>query len=502
MKKIFTMLILCLVTTELASAGVIQVEPGTDKITAAMSTASPGDALELAEGVYWETKTLNTIHGDLTLRGADDVEAIVYGPTEEEGDFIHLYGNLWLENLILVGSDKSRIGIVNYYGGVETDGAEFTADKNNIYINNCMFLVFVRDHLSQHAGSAWGTDPWEFPLEDNKWHPYDTVRVTNCMFYGAEISNNRAIYLGQRQARYVEVRNSTFWNLGRDGLEVHGGYVGSDPEAPGPGSELQYVTTIADHLTIFNTYNNSPDQGVGEGGDGIHYEWSNRNQSMTNCIAFRTGRFCFKGKRGESELTVASFCMGDSANVSGDYNPPTVYYWSMTRGEGCWETNPNFNDHWNGDFSLNPDLSDAIGTADDGSNIGDLHWDNPSTYWPNKNELHAIIEKAKTAYGSGVEERSPTVVKEFELCQNYPNPFNPSTKINYSLAKSELVTLTIYSITGQKVRTLVNEVKNAGAHSVLWGGFNDEGQLMSSGVYLYILKSESAVDTKKMIFIK
>ncbi len=101
-----------------------------------------------------------------------------------------------------------------------------------------------------------------------------------------------------------------------------------------------------------------------------------------------------------------------------------------------------------------------------------------------------------------MEERSPTVVKEFELCQNYPNPFNPSTKINYSLAKSELVTLTIYSITGQKVRTLVNEVKNAGAHSVLWGGFNDEGQLMSSGVYLYILKSESAVDTKKMIFIK
>lgn len=491
--KIFITLILCLVAAGLVSAGVIPVEPGTDKISAAMVSATAGDILELAEGVYWETKTLNTIVGDLTIRGAEDAEVIVYGPTEVEGDLIHPYGNLWLENLILVGSDKSENGITNYYGGVDTDGGEFTADKNNIYISNCIFLVFVKNHILQ---PEYNTD-----YSDNKWHPIDTLRIIDCLFYGAEVTNKRAIKIYQRQARYIEVRHSTFWSLGQDALDVYGGFVGDDAESPGPGSELQYLTTIADHLTIFNTYNNCPEQKIGRGGDGIHYEWSNRKQSMTNCIAFRTGRFCFKGKRGEPELTVASYCMGDSANVSGDYDPPTVFYWTMTKGPGCWEVNPYFNDHWNGDFSLNPDLSDAIGTAEDGSNLGDPHWDDPSTHWPHKEELHALIEKAKTAYGTGVEER-PTVVKRFQLYQNYPNPFNPSTKINYSLAKPGLVTLTIYSVTGQQVRTLVNEVKNAGFYSVIWDSLDDQGQSMSSGVYVYILKSGSMVEAKKMLFIK
>ncbi|HEX9972120.1 MAG TPA: FlgD immunoglobulin-like domain containing protein [bacterium] len=500
--RIFFILILGLVSAGFALAGVIQVEPGIDKISTAMTNANPGDTLLLAEGVYWETKTLNTIDGNLTIRGIDEAEVILYGPIVAEGDFIHVFGNLWLENLILVGSNKSRIGIINYHGGVETSGGEFTAEKNNLYINNCMSLVFVRDHIGQHAGSIWGEEPWEFPLADNKWHPYDTLRVTNCLFYGADISNNRAIFIGQRQARYIEVRSCTMWSLGQDGLEVNGAIVGDDVDNPQPGSDLLYVTTIADHLTIFNTYNKCPDQSIGRGGDGIHYEWSNRNQSMTNTIAFRTGRFCFKGKRGESELTAASYCMGDSANVSGDYNPPTIYYWTMKKGDGSREGNPYFNDPWNGDFSLNTSLSDAIGGADDGSNMGDPHWDDPSTYWPKKDDLHAIIEKAKTAYGTGVEKHSPGVVKHFELYQNYPNPFNPHTIISYSLEEPAFVTLTIYNISGQQVRILVNEVKGAGSHSVLWDGSNDDGQMMSNGVYLYKLKSDSRAEVRKMLFIK
>jgi hypothetical protein len=491
--RIFTALILCLVTVGLSSAAVISIEPGLDKISAAMTAATSGDILVLAEGVYWETATLNTIEGDLTIRGAVGAQAIIYGPTQVGGDLIHIMGNLWLENLVLIGADSSVNGIVNYHGGVDTDGGEFTAVKNNLYVNNCISMIFDQTHIEQVADNTL--------FSDGKYHPYDTLRVTNCLFYGADITNSRGINVEQRQARQIEVRNSTLWSLGQDALEVEGAYIGSASD-PGAGSDLQYLTTIADHLTIFNTYNNCPEQQIGRGGDGIHYEWSNRKQSITNTIAFRTGRFCFKGKRGESELTAASYCIGDSANVSGDYNPPTVYYWTMKRGDGCREGNPYFNDHWNGDFSLNLSLSDAIGGADDGSNMGDPHWDDPSTYWPKKDELHAIIEKAKTAYGTGVEEHSPGVVERFELHQNHPNPFNPSTTISYSLAKPELVTLTIYSITGQKVRTLADDVKGAGTHSVLWDGFNEDGKLMSSGVYFYVLKSASMVETKKMLLIR
>jgi hypothetical protein len=499
--KLFIMMILFVTVGILSAQNVISVNPGTDQVSAAMATATAGDILELSEGVFTETNTLNTINGDLTIRGADGAEAIIYGPTVVGGNLIHVYGNLWLENLILVGSDSSRIGIVNYHGGVETSGGEFTAEKNNLYINNCMFLVFVKEHIGQHAGSTWGEDPWEYPLDDNKWHPYDTLRVTDCLFYGADITNNKGIFVGQRQARYIEIRRSTMWSFGTDAFEVHGAYVGDDVDNPGPGSDLLYTTTIADHLTIFNTFNNCPAQGIGRGGDGIHYEWSNRNQSMTNTIVFRSGRFCYKGKRGEPTLTIASNCMGDSANVSGDYSPPTVFYWTMTKGPGCREDNPYFTDHWNGDFSLNPLLSDAIGGADDGSNLGDPHWDKPATHWPKKAELEAIIAKANPS-GSGIGDFSPNIVENFTLDQNYPNPFNPRTEISYSIESAGNVILEIYSPTGQHLRTLVNEVMNAGSHCVVWDGLDERGYSVPTGVYFYRLVYGSDIATRKMLLIK
>jgi len=65
-----------------AAQELINVSPGINQISSAMATAQPGDIIELAEGVYWETSTLHTIAGDLTIRGAENAEAIIYGPTE------------------------------------------------------------------------------------------------------------------------------------------------------------------------------------------------------------------------------------------------------------------------------------------------------------------------------------------------------------------------------------------------------------------------------------
>jgi hypothetical protein len=494
--KFYTMLFLCLFVVGIVSAqNVISVSPGTDQVSAAMATATAGDILELSEGIFIETNAVNTINGDLTIRGADGAEVIVYGPTDASGNLIHVYGNLWLENLILVGSDSSVYGIVNYFGGVETDGGELTAEKNNIYINKCLFLVFNQTHINQSASTSL--------FSDGKWHPIDTLRVENCLFYGADITNDRAINMDQRQVRYIEVRNSTLWSLGMDALQVEGGYVGTSASSPGAGSDLQYVTAIADHLTIFNTYNSSPEQGIGRGGDGIHFEWTNRKQSMTNTIVFRAGRFCFKGKRGEPTMTIASYCMGDSANVSGDYSPPTVYYWTMTKGPGCREDNPFFNDHWNGDFSLNPLLSDAIGGSKDGSNMGDLHWDSPTTHWPKKAALEAIIAKVRDiGSGTGINNHTSTLLNHFALHQNYPNPFNPVTNISYSLIKPSHVNLDVISITGEKVRTLVNEMKSVGLHTITWDGTNDMALTVPAGIYFYRARTGSTVKVKKMMFIK
>lgn len=90
----------------------------------------------------------------------------------------------------------------------------------------------------------------------------------------------------------------------------------------------------------------------------------------------------------------------------------------------------------------------------------------------------------------------------YDISQNYPNPFNPTTKINFQVPENQRVSLTIYDMLGKKVKTLVNEVKDAGYYSVEWNGTNEYGTQVTSGVYFYRIEAGSFVTSKKMNFIK
>ena len=85
---------------------------------------------------------------------------------------------------------------------------------------------------------------------------------------------------------------------------------------------------------------------------------------------------------------------------------------------------------------------------------------------------------------------------------NYPNPFNPSTTISYQLPKNSKVELTIYNLKGQKVRTLTNEFKDKGNHTVTWDGYDVLGNPVTSGFYFYKLKTDVFQKVKKMTLIK
>ncbi len=85
---------------------------------------------------------------------------------------------------------------------------------------------------------------------------------------------------------------------------------------------------------------------------------------------------------------------------------------------------------------------------------------------------------------------------------NYPNPFNPETNIVYSIKNSDKVVLEIYNIKGQIIKTLVNEFQEEGTHSVIWNGEDDSNKLVSSGIYFAKIKSNSEINTKKMILLK
>ena len=85
----------------------------------------------------------------------------------------------------------------------------------------------------------------------------------------------------------------------------------------------------------------------------------------------------------------------------------------------------------------------------------------------------------------------------YSLAQNYPNPFNPSTTIAYDLPEGSHVTLTLYTITGQKVGTLASGHQEAGHYQVTW-----DGSGFATGIYLYRLQAGSFIQTRKVLLLR
>lgn len=92
--------------------------------------------------------------------------------------------------------------------------------------------------------------------------------------------------------------------------------------------------------------------------------------------------------------------------------------------------------------------------------------------------------------------------RTYALGQNYPNPFNPATQIRYQLPNQSKVTLIIYNLLGQQVKTLINMTLPAGYYVASWDGKDDRGLTAASGVYFYRIQAGSFIKTKKMLFMK
>lgn len=110
-----------------------------------------------------------------------------------------------------------------------------------------------------------------------------------------------------------------------------------------------------------------------------------------------------------------------------------------------------------------------------------------------------VIVEQITEVKSGEDHNLP---REFNLLQNYPNPFNASTTISYLLPVTGEVSLTVYNLLGQTVRTLIQGRQSAGSYSIVWDGKNQNGSSVSSGIYFYRLRTENLSQVRKMVFLK
>ncbi|MCP3928954.1 MAG: T9SS type A sorting domain-containing protein [Bacteroidetes bacterium] len=133
-------------------------------------------------------------------------------------------------------------------------------------------------------------------------------------------------------------------------------------------------------------------------------------------------------------------------------------------------------------------LTNAAFVGDDGRPMGDLNW---------------YIDYAErwdmTDWGRG----TPTAVENMNITtktlRNYPNPFVNSTKIEFSLTNKSDVLISVYDMSGKKVKILMSEQRNAGNHSVTWDGTNSAGQNLSEGFYIYQLKINTQIMSDKML---
>jgi hypothetical protein len=167
-------------------------------------------------------------------------------------------------------------------------------------------------------------------------------------------------------------------------------------------------------------------------------------------------------------------------------------------------------------FGLGINLTDNDGTSRESvlrwaSDMDDVIWNQPYRHGTVTFLEGNKLGMSTASFVTGVDTNSvdytppPTAVKtnrakvpeKLALAQNYPNPFNPVTTIEYSTAKQEMVTLSVYDLNGRKIQTLVNSVQAPGEHRVTFNASD-----LSSSVYLYRVQAGEQSITNKMSLVR
>ncbi|MFQ5821980.1 MAG: right-handed parallel beta-helix repeat-containing protein [Candidatus Heimdallarchaeota archaeon] len=287
----------------------------------------------------------------------------------------------------------------------------------------------------------------------DKLNHTDTLIVNNCIFREIGESGMREKNTS-RNVEVAKITNSTFYKIGEQGIRLQN--VGE--------LEVSHCTFVLADTTI-----------SGRAGRGVYA----RDDTV---VIIRNNIFAYIQEKavrvyGPSPTVEYNLFWQNGQNIVPEDDS------TLTFPIFNFDADPVFKDTSaaNLNLALEVNTSPAIGTASDGTNLGDPRWG--------------------TWNITGVEDND-LIPKTYRLSQNYPNPFNPETRIEYDLPKKSEVKLTIYNMLGQKVVTLVNKEQVAGSHSVHWDGTNDKGVKVSSGLYLYRIEAGDFIRTKKMLLLK
>lgn len=191
-----------------------------------------------------------------------------------------------------------------------------------------------------------------------------------------------------------------------------------------------------------------------------------------------------------------------------------IYFVKTTDGGATWEEKIFYQSYyfvqgigfinettgWIGGNSSFPSMQTTDGgetwySADFGSRVNRFRFLGDSLGYAVGRSVYKLDLKTSV----GIADERPAAESRSTLYPNYPNPFSPATTIAYALDEPASVTLSIFDITGRRIRTLVHQAQQPGQYSIEWNRTDGLGRTVPDGVYFYTLDTGSNLYTRKMV---
>lgn len=403
-------------------AETISVEAGEFAISNALQTANDGDTLLLVTdgGLYKDTTVVIdkkiTICADPQLV-TKPVWTFLYGTADVTSELIHTYANLTVKGITFGMEADSVDNFLN--------AEDVSTELNKVVVEGCAF----RNCNKAIEGIA----------RTEEGQCVDSLIITNSYFQDYW---DQCIRIGfsTTPVSYVKIENSTF-SRDVDNVNIVINYQSSDM----PVVEINHVTMDGGNVGF--KFTDMVDES---------------KTTFSNCIFTNLTKQDIMNKGG-APLVLTYSCYTGVLN-------------GVTAGPNCITDDPMFVDAENYNYTLQ-EGSPCIGTASDGTNMGDLNWEDGGS--------------------TSVKSQGNAMPTEFSLSQNYPNPFNPQTSIQFSIPTASNVKLTVFNTIGQEVAILLNEQKNPGSYTL-----NFDASGLPGGLYFCRLEAGSYVNMKQMVYLK
>lgn len=392
-----------------------------------------------------------------------DIQASEYGAF-----FMDIPRNVEINKLVIKNITTPHIAVnVNWVHDSKISNSTFTnihstyVSDDPIFTGHAVISFWVEDSFAfeNNEISNISVHHNQGTFAISVWNPWGTeevnVRVSNCLFDNIKTNNDRAVLFASNDYSNVEISNCTLYN--NYGSDAAVGLIGDVSMR----NNIFYNPDAEHEIVMY-----APSQFQSACNLDVDYSYIRGGEvSINNTSSYNSLNY------GEHNLCTGPLFAGTDTGMEN--------YLRLAPGSPC----------------INAGTPDAAG-------LSLLPYDLAGNWriWDGR------IDMGCYEFGSepwvAIDDPVLPVPDQFVLMQNYPNPFNPSTTISYILPEASEITLSVYNLKGQLVRTLVEGFKPSGLHQVVWDGKDKLNRQASSGVYFIRLQSGKTSKTRKMLLMK